>query len=174
MIRPFNGKKPTIADTAFVDETACIIGDVKIGEETSIWPGAVVRGDIGRITIGKQTIIEDNCVIHSGTPGSDDGDVSIGDRVIIGHGAVLNCRSVGSYVLVGMNATLLHGAEIGNYCIVGAASLITDYQKIPDHSLVLGAPAEIKGKPSEKQLWWVKEAYKDYEGLIKTYKHDAR
>jgi carbonic anhydrase/acetyltransferase-like protein (isoleucine patch superfamily) len=170
MIRPFNGKEPKIADSAFVDETACIIGDVEIGDESSVWPGAVLRGDMGKITVGKQTIIEDNCVIHSGTPGSDMGDVGIGDRVIIGHGAVLNCRSVGSYVLVGMNATLLHGAEIGDYCIIGAASLVTDYQKILNYSLVLGVPGQIKGRPSDKQLWWVTEAYKDYEELIKRHR----
>ena len=174
MIRSLNGKQPKIADSAYVDETACLIGDVEIGEETSVWPGAVIRGDMGKITVGKQTIIEDNSVIHSGTPQSDMGDVRIGDRVIIGHGAVLNCRSVGSYVLVGMNATLLHALEIGDYCIIGAASLVTDYRKIPDYSLVLGVPGEIKGRPSEKQLWWVKEAYKDYEGLIECYRDKNR
>ena len=172
MIRPFNGKEPKIADSAFVDETACIIGDVEIGEESIVCPNAVIRGDMGKITVGKQTIIEDNCVIHSGTPKSDMGDVSIGDRVIIGHGAVLNCRSVGSYVLVGMNATLLHGVEVGDYCIIGAASLVTDYQKIPNHSLVLGVPGRIKGRPSDKQLWRVMEAYKDYEPLLKCYKNE--
>jgi carbonic anhydrase/acetyltransferase-like protein (isoleucine patch superfamily) len=174
MIRLFNGKEPTIADSAFVDETACIIGDVEIGDESSVWPGAVLRGDMGKITVGKQTIIEDNCVIHTGTPRSDMGDVRIGDRVIIGHGAVLNCRSVGSYVLVGMNATLLHGVEIGDYCIIGAASLVVDEQKIPNHSLVLGVPGQIKGRPSDRQLWWIQEAYKDYEELIKRYKNEIR
>jgi carbonic anhydrase/acetyltransferase-like protein (isoleucine patch superfamily) len=80
MIRPFNGKAPRIADSAFVDETACIIGDVEIGDESSVWPGAVLRGDMGKIIVGKQTIIEDNCVIHTGTPRSDMGDVRIDYR----------------------------------------------------------------------------------------------
>lgn len=173
MIRPFNGREPAIAATAYVDETACIIGDVEIGDETSIWPGAVIRGDMGKISIGKQTIIEDNCVIHSGTPGADSGDVVIGDRVIVGHGAVLNCRRVGSYVLVGMNATLLHGAEVGDYCIIGAASLVTDGWKIPDHSLVLGVPGQIKGRPSDKQLWWVRDGYRDYQKIMDGYRTTA-
>ena len=172
MIRCFNGKAPRIAASALVDEAACIIGDVEIGEESSIWPGAVIRGDMGRITIGKQTIIEDNCVVHSGMPGSDTGDVTIGDRVIIGHGAVLNGRAVGSHVLVGMNATILHGSEIGSFCIIGAATLVGDGKKVPDYSLVVGVPGKIVGRPSEKQLWWVNEGYKDYETIIAHYREE--
>lgn len=173
MIRSFRGKTPRIAASAFVDETAILIGDVEIGEESSVWPGAVIRGDMGKIRIGKQTIVEDNCVIHSGAPGSKTEDVSIGDRVIIGHGAVLNCRSVGNYVLIGMNATVLHGAEIGEFCIIGAATLVGDAKKIPDYSLVLGVPGQIKGHPTEKQLWWVRHAYEDYKDLILLAKEGA-
>lgn len=167
MIRTFNGKTPRIHKSARIDETAVIIGDVEIGKDCSVWPGAVIRGDMGKISIGNETIIEDNCVLHSGSPGSDTGDLSMGSRVIIGHGAVVNCSSVGDFVLIGMNATILHDAEIGSYCIIGAATLVGDKQKIPDYSLVLGVPARIKGRPNEKQLWWVKHAYEDYQKLIK-------
>ena len=166
MIRPFKEKRPVIASNAYVDETAVIIGDVVIKEECSIWPGAVIRGDLGQITIGKQSIVEDNCVIHSGSPGSRTEDVTIGERVIIGHGAVLNCKSIGSQVLVGMNATLLHKAVIGSFCIIGAATLVGEGNVIPDYSLVLGVPGRIKGRPSEKQLWWVNHAFEDYKSLI--------
>lgn len=166
MIRSFRGKTPQVAASARVDETAILIGDVEIGEESSIWPGAVIRGDMGKIRIGKQTIVEDNCVIHSGSPGTKTDDVSIGDRVVIGHGAVLNCRSVGSHVLIGMNATLLHGATIGDFCIIGAATLVGEGKKIPAYSLVLGVPGKIKGRPSEKQLWWVRNAYEEYKTLL--------
>ncbi len=166
MIRPFKDKTPVIAKDAYVDETAVIIGDVHIGSQSSIWPGAVIRGDLGRITIGSQSIVEDNCVIHSGAPGSRTEDVSIGDRVIIGHGAVLNCKSVGNNVLIGMNATLLHKAVIGSFCIIGAATLVGEGKIIPDYSLVLGVPGQIKGRPSEKQLWWVNHAFEDYQSLI--------
>lgn len=166
MIRPFKEKRPVIASNAYVDETAVIIGDVVIKEECSIWPGAVIRGDLGQITIGKQSIVEDNCVIHSGAPGSRTENVTIGERVIIGHGAVLNCKSIGSQVLVGMNATLLHKAVIGNFCIIGAATLVGEGSVIPDYSLVLGVPGRIKGRPSEKQLWWVNHAFEDYKSLI--------
>ena len=108
MIRDFNGKSPKIAPSAFVSETAYIIGDVEIGENSNIWPGAVIRADFGKTTIGHNTLIEDNCVVHSGT------DVTIGNGVIIGHGAVIHCRRIGNNVLVGNNASILDGAEIGN------------------------------------------------------------
>lgn len=170
MIRSFGGKTPKVSESAIVDDTAVLIGDVEVGEQSSIWPGAVIRGDMGKIRIGNQTIIEDNCVIHSGRPGSKTEDVFIGDRVIIGHGAVLNCQSIGDYVLIGMNATLLHGARIGSFCIIGAAALVGDGKFIPDYSLVFGVPGRIKGRPSEKQLWWVKHAYEEYEGLIAAYR----
>lgn len=167
MIRSFRGNTPRVAASAIVDESAILIGDVEIGEESSIWPGAVIRGDMGKIQIGKQTIVEDNCVIHSGRPGSKTEDVSIGDRVIIGHGAVIHCQVIGNYVLIGMNATVLHGVKIGNFCIIGAATLVGDGKEIPDYSLVVGVPGQIKGRPSEKQLWWVRHGYEDYEDLIR-------
>ncbi len=169
MIRSFKGKTPVIAPSAYVDETAVLIGDIEVGEESSIWPGAVIRADLGKITIGRQTIVEDNCVIHSGAPGSKTEAVLIGDRVIIGHGAVLNCKTVGNNVLVGMNATLLHKVVIGSFCIIGAATLIGENQEIPDYSLVLGVPGKIKGRPTEKQLWWVKHAFEDYKTLIPSH-----
>ena len=169
MIRTFNGKTPKIAPSAYIDDAAVIIGDVEIADHTSVWPGAVIRADLGKITIGKNSIIEDNCVIHSGAPNTPCENVTIGDQVVIGHGAVLNCRSIGSHVLVGMNATLLHKAVIGNFCIIGAAALVSDAAQIPDYSLVVGVPGKIKGRPTEKQLWWVKHAYKDYQPLIKAH-----
>ena len=171
MISEFNGIKPRIAESAFISETACIIGDVEIGEESSVWPGAVIRGDMGRITIGCNTSIEDNCVIHSGSPATPVCDVTIGNHVIMGHGAVSNGRSIGNHVLIGMNATILHDAEIGNYCIIAAAALVGERMKVPDHSLVVGVPGKIKGKPNEKQLWWIEEAPGSYKALIQAYKN---
>jgi carbonic anhydrase/acetyltransferase-like protein (isoleucine patch superfamily) len=95
MIREFNGKKPQIASSAFVSETAYIVGDVEISENVNIWPGAVIRGDIAKMTIGKNTSIEDNCVVHSAT------GIIIGDNTIVGHGAVLHCKKIGDNVLIG-------------------------------------------------------------------------
>lgn len=173
MIRSLNGKSPKIAESAFVSEAAYVVGDVEIGEESNVWPGAVIRGDFGKITIGRNTAIEDNCVIHSGTPSARVGDVFIGDRVIIGHGAVLNCKSIGSNVLVGMNATILHDAEIGSHCVIGACCLVGQGVKIPDHSFVVGVPGKIKGKPTPEQLWWTGEGYKEYLKLVRQYKKEG-
>ncbi|MBW1767465.1 MAG: gamma carbonic anhydrase family protein, partial [Deltaproteobacteria bacterium] len=159
MIKSFKGNTPRIAESAFVSEAAYVVGDVEIGENSSVWPGAVVRGDFGRITIGYNTAIEDNCVLHSGSPTTPPIlDLSIGDNVVIGHGAVVNCKSIGSNVLIGINATLLHNAEIGDYCIIGAACLITHEMKVPDNSFVVGIPAKIKGKITPQQLYWVEQS----------------
>ena len=100
MIKAFDGKTPQIAPTAFVSEAAYIIGDVEIGENSSIWPGAVIRGDFTSIKVGHNSQIEDNCVVHAGSP------LVIGDNVHIGHGAVIHCSRIGNNVLIGSKATL--------------------------------------------------------------------
>ena len=173
MIRSLGSKTPEIAESAFVSEAAYVIGDVEIGENSSVWPGAVIRGDFGNIKIGNNTAIEDNCVIHSGTPSAPIGDVTIGDRVHIGHGAVINCRKIGNNVLIGMNATILHDAEIGDSCIIAAGCLVRQGMKIPDNSFVAGVPGEIKGKASPQQLWWVGEGSRLYDKLVKQYKEQG-
>jgi carbonic anhydrase/acetyltransferase-like protein (isoleucine patch superfamily) len=170
MIRSFNGKTPKIDDSAFVSEAAYVVGDVEIGEGSNVWPGAVIRGDFGKVTIGRHTSIEDNCVVHSGTPSAPIGNVRIGDSVIIGHGAVLNCRKIGDYVLVGMNATILHNAEIGSNCIIGAACLVGQGMVVPDFSFVAGVPGRIKGRPTDEQLWWTRGAHKEYAELMSQYR----
>jgi carbonic anhydrase/acetyltransferase-like protein (isoleucine patch superfamily) len=172
MIRSFEGKTPRIAESAYVSEAAHLIGDVEIGEGSMVMPGAVIRADMGGIRIGSRVIVEDNCVIHSGTPRSPVGNVTIGDKVIIGHGAVLNCRRIGNSVLIGMNATLLHDAEIGNTCIIAACTLVRQGMKIPDNSFVVGIPGKITGPPTKDQLWWVEEGVQDYEELAQRYKKE--
>ena len=170
MIRRLGEKIPRIAESAFVSEAAYVVGDVEIGEDSSVWPGAVIRGDFGSIKIGRNTIIEDNCMIHSGTYSAAIGNVSIGDQVVIGHGAVLNCRRIGDQVLVGMNATILHDVEIGNNCIIGAGCLVSQGMNIPDNSFVVGVPAKVKRPVTPEQLRRVDEGYKLYLELAKEYK----
>jgi carbonic anhydrase/acetyltransferase-like protein (isoleucine patch superfamily) len=172
MIRSLGNKKPKIAESTFVSEAAYVIGEVEIGENSSVWPGAVIRADFGSIKIGNNTAIEDNCVLHSGSP-SEPGyreKMTIGDNVHIGHGAVLNCRKIGNNVLIGMNATILHDAEIGDFCIIGASCLVSQGMKIPDRSFVVGVPGKIKGEASAEQLWWVEAGPQIYVDLIKQYK----
>ncbi len=173
MIRSFNGKTPRIAESAFVSEAAYIVGDVVIGEDASIWPGAVIRGDFGSITIGCNSVVEDNSTIHSGSPSNPIGDVEIGDRVLIGHGAVLNCKKIGNNALIGMHATILHDAQIGSFCLIAAHALVGQGMIVPDGSLVAGVPGRIKGDISEDQSWWVKHAYKDYAALAEQYKKEG-
>jgi carbonic anhydrase/acetyltransferase-like protein (isoleucine patch superfamily) len=165
MIREFNGRKPNIAPSAFVSEAAYVIGDVTVGDNSSVWPGAVIRGDCGKIKIGKNTCIEDNCVVH--------GDVIIGNGVIVGHGAVVHCHKIGNNVLVGNNATILNGAEIGHFCIIGAGSMVTIDMKIPDDSLVMGLPAQIKGQISSEQRLELKEGAMFYTKLTEQYREQG-
>ena len=164
MIREFNGRRPNIAPSAFVSEAAYVIGDVLIGNNSSVWPGAVIRGDVCKIKIGENTGIEDNCVVHGAT------DVLIGNGVIIGHGAVVHCHKIGDDVLVGNNATILNAAEIGSFCIIGAGALVTTDMKIPDMSLVIGVPAQIKGPISPKQRLELKEGSRLYTELAQEYR----
>ena len=170
MIRSLGNKTPKIAESAFISEAAYVIGDVEIGENSSVWPGAVIRGDLGSIKIGKNTAVEDNCVIHSGTPSAPAGESVIGDKVHIGHGAVINCRRIGNNVLIGMNSTILHDAEIGDFCIIGAGCLVRQGMIIADNSFVAGVPGIIKGKASPQQLWWVEEGPQVYTELTRQYK----
>jgi carbonic anhydrase/acetyltransferase-like protein (isoleucine patch superfamily) len=167
MIRDFRGKAPKIATSAFISEAAYIVGDVEIGENTSIWPGAVVRGDFGKIKIGYNTSLEDNCVVHAGT------DVTIGSDVIIGHGAVVHGRSIGNSVLVGNNATILDDTEIGDACVIGAGSVVTPGTKIPDNSLAMGSPARVKSRISSEELTRLKEGSALYAGLAQEYKREG-
>jgi len=146
LIRSINGRTPRIAESVFVSETAYIVGDVEIGEHSGVWPGAVIRADFGAIKIGSYVSVEDNCCLHAEAP------MEIGDDVTIGHGAVLHGRKVGSKVLIGMNATLLDSSEVGDFCIIGAGSVVTEGMIIPSGSFVVGVPAKIKGQLSEERL----------------------
>ena len=169
MIRSFNDKVPKIAESAFISEAAYVVGEVEIGENSTVWPGAVIRGDFSKIEIGRNTAVEDNCVIHSGSP-SGKGGVVIGDNVAIGHGAILNCHKIGNNVLIGMNSTVLHDAEIGDSCIIAAGCLVKQGTKIPEGSFVAGVPGDILGKASAEQLLWAQNNSIVYPELAKLYK----
>lgn len=145
MIRSFNGKTPVIAESAFVSEAAYVVGDVEIGDGSGIFPGAVIRADFGNIKIGRNTMIEDNSVLHSGIP------LKVGDNVTIGHGVVMHGLSIGNNTLIGNNATVLDNAQVGNFCIIGAGCLVSQGMVIPDYSFVVGVPAEIKRQISPEQ-----------------------
>ena len=138
MIRSFKSTTPQIHPSAFISEAAYIVGSVVIGENSSVWPGAVIRGDFGRITIGRNSVIQDNCVVHT------DDYLDIGDNVLVTHGAVIHGRRIGNNVLLGINAVILEDAEIGDYCLIGASALVLQGERIPDKSLVIGIPGKVR------------------------------
>lgn len=137
-VRPLDDKVPVLASSAWVSEAAYVVGDVHLGEGSSVWPGAVVRGDFGSIRIGTYTVIEDNCVVHSG------GNTTIGNDDIIGHSVVVHCTRIGSNCLIGNGAILLDEAEIGDLCLVAAGALVTARLVVPDRSFVSGAPPTVE------------------------------
>jgi len=164
MIRSFEGKTPKIAKSAFVSEAAYVIGDVEVGENSGIWPGAIVRGDFAKITIGANTMIEDGCIVHCGSP------MEIGDNVLIGHSVVVHGSKIGSNTLIGNNATILDGAQIGCFCMIGAGCLVSQDMLIPDNSFVVGVPAKIRGRVPAERRERLLAGPQAYVELMKRYK----
>jgi len=138
-IYSLDGVRPDIADNAYVAPSAQIIGNVKMADHSSVWFGAVIRGDNDLIEIGARTNIQDNSVLHT-DPGIP---LIIGDGVIVGHRVMLHGCKIGENSLIGIGATILNGAKIGKNCIIGAHSLITEGKVIPDGSMVVGSPGRI-------------------------------
>jgi carbonic anhydrase/acetyltransferase-like protein (isoleucine patch superfamily) len=132
---------PRIHPTAFIDDSAQVIGDVEIGEESGIWMCAVVRGDVNAIRIGRRTNIQDGSVVHAMTGTHQ---TTIGDSVTIGHGAIIHGCTIENRCLIGMGAILLNGAHVGTGSIVAAGTLIVENMKVPPKSLVMGSPGKVK------------------------------
>ena len=165
IIKTFRDNKPDINKDAFVAENATIIGDVKIGKKASIWYGAVLRGDTDKIRIGANSNIQDNVVIHV-DPGFP---VTIGKECIIGHLALVHGATIEDNVLVGMNATVLNGAQIGSFSIIGANALVTANTVIPPKSFVLGSPAKVVKQISDKQIADILRNSETYVKLSREY-----
>jgi carbonic anhydrase/acetyltransferase-like protein (isoleucine patch superfamily) len=156
----FLRKQPKLGKKVYLAKTAVVLGDVTLGAHSSVWYGAVLRGDINRIVVGHHSNIQDNAVLHL----ADDYACIIGNWVTIGHGAIVHACDIGDEVLVGMGAVILDGAVVGKQSIIGAKALVTQGMKIPPGSLVLGAPAKIVRKLTPKERtglkWWA-EKYVD-------------
>ncbi len=153
------GKDVWIADTARV------FGRVQLGDDCSVWFGAVIRGDRDSIRIGNRSNVQDNAIVHV-DPGFP---VTIGHDCIIGHGAIVHGAVIGNHVLVGMHATILNGVRIGDFCIIGAHALLTEGMQIPDYSLVMGSPAKITKQLSTDQIEKVKQNAQTYVDLSREY-----
>ena len=165
MIRSFEDMTPRIHPTAFVSEAAYVIGDVELEEGVSIWPGAVVRGDIGKVIIRRNTAIEDGTIVH-GAPG---GDMTIGSSTMIGHGVVVHARNVGDHCLIGNGATLSEGSDIGDWCVVGAGTLVLPRARILSRSLVLGHPGAVKGEITEAHERRLSTSFNIHVEMAKRY-----
>jgi len=164
MIKAFDGKEPKISESAYICQTACIIGSVRIGDQSGILPGVVIRGDFAFIRIGRNTFIEDNCVLHCGSP------MEIGDNVIVGHSVVLHGRKIGNNTLIGNNATILDNSEIGDYCLIGAGCVISAGMQIPDRSFVVGVPGKIQGEVKSGFIKRMESGIDAYLALFKKYR----
>lgn len=167
LILPFNGKLPRIHPTAFVAPTAVLIGDVEIGAESSVWFGAVLRGDDPdhAIVVGARTSIQDNCVLHV----SARAPTIVGDDVTVGHGAVFESCRILNGALIGMNAVLLHSCTIGEQALVAAGSVVPSGMAVPPRTLVAGAPATVRKELIGEAADWIKDSAQHYVELSREY-----
>jgi carbonic anhydrase/acetyltransferase-like protein (isoleucine patch superfamily) len=153
----FLRKQPKLGKGVYLAKTAMVLGDVTLGAHSSVWYGAVLRGDINRIVVGHHSNIQDNAVLHL----ADELACIIGNWVTVGHSAIVHACTVGDEVLVGMGAVILDGAVIGKQSIIGAKALVTQGVKIPPGSLVLGAPAKVVRKLTKEERaglkWWAEK-----------------
>ncbi len=158
-----------IHESVFQAEGSRVIGDVTVGADCGIWYNAVIRADSGRVTIGKRSNIQDNCVLHM-----DSGyDVTIGDDVSVGHNTVLHGCEVGDNTVVGMGSVVLNGAKIGRNCLIGAGSLVTSGTVIPDGSLALGSPAKVRRQLTDEEIQGNLANSNEYVELAKAAKAKA-
>jgi len=167
MILAYDGQKPQIADDAYVQSSAQVIGDVVIGSESSLWFYAVVRGDVERIRIGRRTNVQDHSTIHVT---NERWPTILGDGVTVGHRVVLHGCSIGDYCLVGIAAVVLDGVEVGRETLIGAGSLVVPGSKIPPGSLVLGSPAKVVRPLNPQEIRRLYDSAALYVGYARRYR----
>ena len=163
MIYEFNGHKPVVQESSFVHELAAVTGNVIIGKNVYVGPGAAIRGDWGKIIINDGCNVQENCTIHV-FPGKT---VVLKKSAHIGHGAVIHGGNIGRNTLIGMNSVVMDDAKVGDECIVGALCFIKGEMKIPNRKLVVGNPAIIKGDISDEMMDWKSSGTKIYQELPK-------
>lgn len=166
MLRPFKSAFPKVHPSAYIDQSAQVIGDVEIGEESSVWMNVVIRGDVNIIRIGDRTNIQDGTVIHvmRGTHAT-----AIGHDVTVGHAAILHGCTIHDRVLIGMGAILLNGADIGEDSIAAAGTLVPEEKKFPARSLLMGRPAMLKRELTDEEVASIRDYAQRYIGYRKDY-----
>jgi carbonic anhydrase/acetyltransferase-like protein (isoleucine patch superfamily) len=167
MLRPFGDQSPKSAESAFVAENALVIGDVEIGEDSSVWFGSVIRGDVNYIRIGARTNIQDMSMIHVS---SKTHPTVLEDEITVGHRVTLHGCHVESRCLIGIGAILLDGVRVGNNSLVGAGSLLTPGTVIPPRSLVIGSPARVKRELTNDELTYLDRSWRNYVELKDHYR----
>ena len=166
MIRPFKGVMPRLGERVYVDESAQVIGDVELGDHSSVWMNAVVRGDVHTIRIGAHTNIQDNCVVHVFKALHP---TVLADHVTVGHSATLHGCRIDAYCLIGMGATILNGAHVGEECIVAAGTLVPEGMTVPPRSLVMGMPAKVRREVTEEEREGLRRYASNYYEYKETY-----
>lgn len=164
MIQTVGGKYPVKLRSAYVHPSAVVIGDVKLGNESSVWPGAVIRGDMAEIIIGEKTNIQDGCVLHTGKL-----KLTVGNNVTVGHGAILHSCDIGSGTLIGMGAIVLDAAKVGENCIIGAGAVIPGGKEIAAGSVVIGNPFQIIRQATPEDIKYNEDACREYVELARNY-----
>lgn len=162
MLRSFKGRAPVVDASAYVDESAQVIGDVAIGAESSVWMNVVIRGDVNHIRIGKRTNIQDLTMVHVMR---ETHPTIIGDEVTVGHSAVVHGVTIEDRVLVGMAAVLLNGVHVERDCVIAAGTLLTEGTRIPARSLVMGRPGKVKRPLTDEEVMeirWYADNYVAY------------
>ena len=167
-IRSYQGITPTLGENVFIDDTALVLGDVHIGNDSSIWPQTVVRGDVNKIRIGDNTNIQDNSVLHVTHPHGDVAEgyaVRVGDNVTVGHRVILHGCEVGDNCLIGMGSTVMDGAVIEPYVLLGAGSLVSPGKVLEGGFLWLGSPVRKVRPLTDNELKWIDASAKHYVEL---------
>ena len=164
MLIEYRGKRPKVDPSAFVAPNATLVGDVEVGAESSIWFGAVLRGDNGPIRVGARTSIQDNAVVHV----SEHGATSIGDDVTVGHCAVMEDCDIKRFALIGSNATLLNGCKIGEGALIAAGSVVGERADIPARVVAAGAPATVKKSLEGEASTWIEISAGEYVKLSRS------
>jgi carbonic anhydrase/acetyltransferase-like protein (isoleucine patch superfamily) len=166
LILPFDGRSPSLDPTVFVAPGVTIVGDVRIGAQSSLWFGAVVRGDENPVLIGARTNIQDLSMCHE-TGGI--GPLVVGDEVTVGHRVTLHGCAIGNRCLIGMGAIVLDGATVGDECVIAAGAVVREGTVIPPRSLVVGVPAEVKRAVSRAELDRIDHAFRHYLQRAREY-----
>ena len=171
ILLPFHGKRPRVAESAFIAPNAVLIGDVTVEEDASVWFGAVLRGDHAEngIVVGAGTSVQDNCVVHVGGCAP----TVIGEQVTVGHGAKFESCTIGDRCVIGMNAVILQNARIGAECVVAANAVVLEGARIPDRSLVAGVPGRVKKQLDGSAAEWVGRGGRHYVELARSYREDG-